>query len=245
MKERLQKILAHAGVASRRKAEEYLVAGRVAVNGVVVTELGTKADPQVDQIAVDGKLVGREQTVVYILNKPADVVSTAQDAFNRKRVIDFVPKTPRVYPVGRLDRMTEGLIILTNDGDLALELTHPRYEHEKEYEVSGVSRQSIDRLVDRLRRGVELPDGFIKPDKVTFHGVRRNALVISLVVHEGRHHLIRRLCAKVGFDIVRLVRTRIGALSLHDLEPGEARQLTQTEISQLRASLPTDPDSQS
>lgn len=225
MLERLQKIIASAGIASRRKAEELITDGKVTVNGAVVTELGTKADADHDKIVVLGRQIEFSRSIIYALDKPIDVVSTASDPDGRKTVLDFVPKEPRVYPVGRLDRMTEGLIILTNNGDLAFKLAHPSFEHSKEYEVVGVSNSPIDVMTQKLTQGAMLKDGFIKPDKVDFLGVRKGRLVYKITVHEGRSHLIRRLCGKVGLEIIRLIRTKIGPIALGDLEPGKYRVL--------------------
>ena len=233
--ERLQKILARAGIASRRKAEAYLTAGRVAVNGKVVTDLGSKADWQTDQITVDGRPLDRPQTVVYLLNKPPDVVTTSADPLGRQQVTDLVPKDPRVFPVGRLDRMTEGLLLLTNDGELALRLTHPRYEHSKEYLATGVTSRPIKDLVAGFQAGTLIDGKLIVPDAVRFVAIRDHRVTLAITVHEGQNHLIRRLCGRRGFEITRLVRTRLGPLMLADLPPGRYRRLGESEVSQLLA----------
>lgn len=235
MQERLQKIIARAGIASRRHAEALIAAGRVKVNGKIVREQGVKADTSKDKISVDGQPIHSSELVVYALNKPIDVVSTSSDPRGRQTVIEFVPKDPRVYPVGRLDRMTSGLLLLTNDGDLALALTHPRYGHTKEYEVVGVSDLPISRLIERMRHGVQLTDGPCRPDEVAYLGRRKERPVIRIVVHEGRNHLLRRLCSRVGFEIIELTRTRIGEITLKGLQPGSWRRLTPAEVKLLRS----------
>ncbi len=237
MQERLQKILSRAGVASRRHAEEMIVAGQVKLNGKIVRELGTKADPAVDKITVNNQPISFSATVVYALNKPLDVVSTSRDPQQRKTVMDLVPEEPRVYPIGRLDRMTGGLLLLTNDGDLALKLSHPRYEHTKEYVITGTGHRAVTDLLGRMRHGVVLQDGPFVPDKVDYIGQRKDQLVFRVVVHEGRNHLLRRFCERIGIEITSLVRTRVGPITLSDLMPGSWRKLTEAELSLLRASV--------
>ncbi|MEK7461006.1 MAG: pseudouridine synthase [Patescibacteria group bacterium] len=232
-KERLQKILARAGVASRRKAEAVITAGRVKINGQVVTELGTKADPDQDKITIDGKLLDQPSTVVYIVNKPAGVVTTTIDPQSRNRVIDLVPSEPRVFAVGRLDRMTEGLILLTNDGELAQRLTHPSYEHQKEYLVTGVASRPVEEIIRLLKNGIRLDGILIVPDEVRFEGVRDHRLTIAITVHQGQNHLIRRLCPQVGLEITRLVRSRLGSLTLEGLALGKYRRLGAAELALL------------
>lgn len=248
MSERLQKILARAGVAARRKAEQLILAGRVTVNGQKVTTLGAKAEADADDIRLDGQPISLPATVVYLLNKPAGVVTTAHDPFGRKRVIDLVPSSPRVFPVGRLDRLTEGLILLTNDGDLALRLTHPRFEHPKEYLATGFTKRPVAEVIKRLQSGVRLDGSFVKPDHVELQGIHGGQVVVAITVHEGRTHLIRRLCSRVKFEITRLVRVRIGELRLGTLPPGRYRRLEPEEVATLTElattlsrTLPPDP----
>lgn len=235
--ERLQKILARAGIASRRVVEEMIEDGRVVVNGEVA-ELGRRADPDVDAIEVDGVLVGvRPDTVWYLLNKPAGVVSTASDPQDRPTVVQLVPDDPRVFPVGRLDAETEGLLLLTNDGEVTHRLTHPSYGVEKEYlaHVEGTPSRGALR---RLREGVELDDGITAPATAAMVSPG----VVRLVIHEGRNRQVRRMCEAVGHPVVRLVRTRIGPLVDTRLGPGEWRPLGQDEIRALeRAAVPTTP----
>ncbi|HEU5083067.1 MAG TPA: pseudouridine synthase [Acidimicrobiales bacterium] len=234
---RLQKLLARAGVASRRVVEEMIEAGRITVNGQVA-ELGQRADPETDAVEVDGVLVGvRPDTVWYLLNKPAGVVSTASDPQGRPTVVDLVPPEPRVFPVGRLDADTEGLLLLTNDGEVTHRLTHPSYGVEKEYlaQVEGVPSRGALRA---LREGVELEDGPTAPASASMVSPG----VVKLVIHEGRNRQVRRMCEAVGHPVVRLVRTRIGPIVDPKLRPGEWRPLRQDEVRALeRAAVPADP----
>ena len=234
--ERLQKVLARAGFGSRRACDELIDAGRVTVDGTVA-ELGRRVDPSRDHVAVDGVPVSiREGLVHYLLNKPAGVVTTASDPQGRPTVFELVPDAPRVFPVGRLDADTEGLLIMTNDGDLAHRLTHPSFGVEKEYvaEVQGApSRASVR----RLRDGVELDDGVTAVARVAL--VEPN--VLRIVIHEGRNRQVRRMCDAVGHPVVRLVRTRIGPVSDRRLPPGQWRPLTPAELRELEkaAAAPT------
>lgn len=226
MGERLQKALARCGFGSRRQCENLIAAGRVTVNGRPA-RLGHRVDPDVDDVAVDGIVVGiRPGLVHYLLNKPAGVVTTASDTHGRPTVIEMVPGEPRVHPVGRLDMDTEGLLILTNDGDLTHRLTHPSFEVPKEYlaEVDGVPSRADLRT---LREGVELDDGTTAPAKVSMP----DPSLLRIVIHEGRNRQVRRMCEAIGHPVVRLVRTRIGSLSDPDLRPGQYRRL---EISEVR-----------
>jgi 23S rRNA pseudouridine2605 synthase len=223
--ERLQKVLAQAGLGSRRACEELIAAGRVTVNGEVAT-LGTRADPEVDAIEVDGARIGvREGLVHYLLNKPAGVVTTASDPQGRPTVVGLVPAEPRVYPVGRLDADTEGLLVLTNDGELAHRLTHPSFGVDKEYlaDVTGTPSRGALR---RLREGVELEDGPTAPARVSLVGDH----TLRITIHEGRNRQVRRMCEAVGHPVRRLVRVRIGPLADRRLPPGESRPLTQAEV---------------
>ena len=222
--ERLQKILARAGVGSRRACEELIAAGRVRVNGEVAT-LGGRADPDHDRVEVDDRPIGvRPGLVYYLLNKPAGVVTTASDPQGRPTVVELVPAEPRVFPVGRLDADTEGLLLLTNDGDLAQRLTHPSQGVEKEYLVQVEGRPSRG-TVRSLREGIELDDGPTAAAKVAH--VADDTLRIT--IHEGRNRQVRRMCEAVGHPVVRLVRTRIGSLSDRSIPPGEWRSLSPEE----------------
>lgn len=225
MNQRLQKILAQAGLGSRRACEVLIADGRVRVNGQVAT-LGDRADPEVDEVEVDGAVVGVQPGLVhYLLNKPAGVVTTASDPQGRATVVGLVPPEPRVFPVGRLDADTEGLLLLTNDGDLAHRLTHPSFGVDKEYlvEVEGRPGRGV---VRRLRDGVELEDGVTAPAKVSAVGDH----LLRITIHEGRNRQVRRMCAAVGHPVRRLVRVRIGPISDRRLGPGEWRPLRQDEV---------------
>ncbi len=226
--ERLQKVLAAAGVASRRQAEELIVGGRVTVNNRIVTQLGTKVGPS-DQIAVDGKSVNRSPRHTYVLlYKPLGVLSTAHDERGRPTVLDLVKTSERVYPVGRLDLDSEGLILLTNDGDLTFRLLHPRHEVPREYHV-WVSPDPTDEQITRLQRGVEIEGWTTGPAVVR----RRPGGILSIVIHEGHKRQIRLMCHAVGLSVLRLVRVRMGPLTLGALKPGEWRELRPEEVASL------------
>jgi 23S rRNA pseudouridine2605 synthase len=232
--ERLQKVLARAGIGSRRASEELIAAGRVTVDGEVA-ELGRRVDPERDRIEVDGIPVGtRAGLVYYLLNKPAHVVSTVDDPEGRPTVVGLVPAEPRVFPVGRLDWDTEGLLILTNDGDLTQRLTHPSHGVEKEYlaEVDGVPSRGALRT---LREGVDLEDGPTAPAAVQLVQEHGDHAAVSIAIHEGRNRQVRRMCAAVGHPVRRLVRTRIGPLRDPRLAPGSWRDLRPDEVRALYA----------
>jgi len=218
-------VLAQAGIGSRRACETLIAAGRVTVNGVVAG-LGQRVDATEDRVAVDEVPVSvRPGLVHYLLNKPAGVVTTSADPQGRATVIDLVPPQPRVFSVGRLDATTEGLLILTNDGELAHHLTHPRYGVEKEY-FAVVEGSPSPSAVRRLREGVELEDGITAPARVAL--IPPNGL--RLTIHQGRNRQVRRMCAAVGHPVVRLVRTRIGPVADRQLRPGAWRMLTPSEV---------------
>jgi 23S rRNA pseudouridine2605 synthase len=227
--ERVQKVLAAAGVGSRRASEQLIAEGRVAVDGEVVG-LGAKADPLTQVITVDGERVATNPDLVYLLlNKPAGVVTTVTDPQGRATVMDLIPPNPRVYPVGRLDRDTEGLLLLTNDGELANRLSHPRYEIEKTYvaQIRGpLKRQAVRALLD----GVELEDGQARARSVRELGSSGDKTLVELVIAEGRKREVRRMLAAVGIPLERLARVRLGPLSLGELGPGKFRPLTGAEI---------------
>jgi 23S rRNA pseudouridine2605 synthase len=223
--QRLQKLLASAGLGSRRYCEQLIDEGRVTVNGQTA-RLGQRADSAVDRIGVDGiPLPVREGTVYYLLNKPVGVVTSAADPEGRPTVLDLVPGAPRVFPVGRLDIMSEGLLVLTNDGELAYQLTHPSFGVEKEYVVKVDGRVSRE-TVGRLRRGVELDDGLTAPARVSLLGPH----AVRIAIHEGRNRQVRRMCEVVGHPVRRLVRTRVGPISDRALAPGQWRPLTTSEV---------------
>jgi 23S rRNA pseudouridine2605 synthase len=236
MQERLQKMLASAGVASRRAAEVMITDGRVTVNGSVVTELGTKVDPEADQVAVDGKPVRiSDERVCIMLYKPAGYVTTARDPQGRPVVTELIKgRNERLFPVGRLDYNTEGLLLLTNDGALANNLAHPRYGVEKEYQVRVRGIPTSEQL-RQLADGVLLDDGQTAPATVRLVRQSVHNSWISVAIHEGRFRQIRRMCAQVGLMVVRLRRVRYDFLELGELRPGEYRQLTSDEMRRLKS----------
>ena len=224
-------MLARAGVASRRAVEEMVAQGRITVNGQPA-RLGQRVDPEHDAVAVDGVPVGlRADLVYYLLNKPPGVVSTADDPQGRPTVVEMVPDEPRVFPVGRLDADSEGLLVLTNDGELAHRLTHPSFGVPKEYLAQVEGRPSRGTL-RQLREGVELDDGMARAMAVSLP----EPSAVRIVVHEGRNRLVRRMCEAVGHPVLRLVRTRIGPLADRKLPPGEWRELSPREVRELERS---------
>jgi len=231
---RLQKLLAQSGVASRRKCEELMLGGEVEVDGEVVTRLGTKVDPRTAVIRVQGRRLPPASPHVYVvLNKPRGVVSTMSDPQGRRTLGDLVADRPeRLFHVGRLDTDTEGLIVLTNDGDFAQRLAHPSYEVDKTYvaEVEGrPTRATIRSLLD----GVMLDDGPVTVSSARVIGERPGRAIVELVIHEGRNRIVRRLLDHVGHPVRRLTRTRIGPVTVGTLRAGEMRELTRDEIGEL------------
>ncbi|MED0658554.1 pseudouridine synthase [Bacillus smithii] len=233
--ERLQKVIAQAGFASRRKAEQLIVEGKVKVNGEVVTELGTKVSDS-DKIEVEGIPVEREEKVYFLLYKPRGVISSVRDDKGRKTVIDFFPHVDkRIYPIGRLDYDTSGLLLLTNDGEFANLLMHPRYKIEKTYiaKLKGIPPRPA---LKQLEKGVELEDGMTAPAKVKFlSGDRKkNTAIVEITIHEGRNRQVRRMFEKIGYPVLKLRRERFAFLTLQGLNAGEFRELSPHEVKQLR-----------
>jgi pseudouridine synthase len=243
MMERLQKILSAAGIASRRTAETLITQGRVSVNGTTVTELGTKADVAADEIRVDGRRIKAPGRARYILlNKPRGYITSRSDPQHRPTVIDLLAKggvREYIYPVGRLDYDSEGLLILTSDGDLAARLTHPRHGVEREYEVRvrGVPER---RLIDRLSRGIPIDGRRTAPAGVrllrTIEATAGTQALLSLVIREGRNRQVRKMCDAIGHPVVRLRRVRIGPIADERLKPGQFRDLSEKEIRGLKTS---------
>jgi len=230
--ERLQKVLARVGIGSRRVCEDLIAEGRVTVDGEVAV-LGRRVDVETALIELDGAPIGvRPDLVHYLLNKPAGVVTTADDPQGRPTVIGLVPAEPRVFPVGRLDVDTEGLLLLTNDGELAHRLTHPSFGVEKEY-VAELEGSPSRAALRRLREGVELDDGTTAPARAAL----LEPSVVRLTVHEGRNRQVRRMCDAVGHPVVRLIRTRIGPLADRSLAPGAWRELTGDEVRSLQRAV--------
>ena len=238
--ERLQKILARAGLASRREAERWIVDGRITVNGAVVRKLGTQADPAKDSIKVDGKRVKPAAApLYYALHKPAGVITTLNDPQHRPDITPFLSRLGerrRVFPVGRLDYNTTGLLLLTNDGELALRLTHPRFGAKKVYRTK-LSACPTEEELQRLRKGVRLDDGMTAPARVrVVDKLKKNAWV-EIEINEGRKREVRRMFEALGLFVEKLIRIRIGTVSLDDLPPGELRPLSQMEIKSLKKTV--------
>ncbi|WP_379129081.1 pseudouridine synthase [Paenibacillus sp. sgz500958] len=234
--ERLQKILAQAGVASRRKCEEMILAGKVEVNGEVVTTLGTKADPDKDTITVSGRTIRGENKIYIMFNKPKGVITSASDDKGRKVVTDYLKGiNERVYPVGRLDYDTEGLLLLTNDGEFANLLTHPKHHVPKTYHatVKGIPHGTA---LDKLKEGVKLEDGMTAPAEVEYKDIDEvnKEAVISITIHEGRNRQVRRMFDAISHPVTRLKRVSFGDISLQNLKRGSYRHLTKDEINHLQ-----------
>ena len=237
---RLQKILADAGVASRRAAERLIVAGAVSVNGHAITELGARADPATDDVRVRGQRIGASERRLYLaLHKPPGYVTTASDDRGRRTVLDLLPDVrARVYPAGRLDLDSEGLLLLTNDGELTTRLTHPRYGVEKEYRVL-VSPEPSDGALQALRDGVEIEGGRTSPAGVrrlpiTAQRTEHARVWLELTIHEGRKRQVRHMCAAIGLTVHRLVRTRVGPIRLDQIPSGRYRALSLQEVQALQ-----------
>jgi 23S rRNA pseudouridine2605 synthase len=233
-RERLHKTMASAGVASRRKSEEIILQGRVTVNGKVVTELGTKVDPRSDDIRVDGQRIQTKSYIYIMLNKPRGVLSVMEDERGRSALGDLVSAPERLYPVGRLDATSEGLILLTNDGELANLLTHPRYMHEKEY-IALVNGRPSEKTLQAWQRGVLIDDKLTASAQISVIRTVQDSTLLRIEMREGRKRQIRRVAALLGHPVRELKRMRLGPLQLGSLEPGQWRYLTAKEISELES----------
>lgn len=231
--ERLQKVLAAAGLGSRRSCEELITTGRVEVDRKVVTQLGSRVDPHHQEIRVDGERLPDPRRVVFMLNKPVGVVTTNYDPSGRPRVVDLVPGEHRLFAIGRLDRMSEGLILVTNDGELANLLAHPRYGVEKKYLVQVAGVPSPETL-DKLRKGIQLAEGTARAQHVTLKSQHKQSAVLEMVLDEGKNREIRRMLAQLGHKVHQLKRVAVGALALGGLLPGQHRPLAWSEIDALR-----------
>lgn len=231
MKERLQKIISAAGIASRRHAEKLIAEGRVSVNSILVREMGVKADAQKDLIRVDGKTISVEKNMLYIaLHKPAGYVTTMHDPQQRPTVVDLISDVPeRVYPVGRLDYDSEGLLLLTNDGDFAQKMQHPRFQMPKVYRIKIQGRLSKEEL-KQLGRGIKLEDGVFKPENLQIEKFNDKSCWLRLTIREGKNRIIRRGFEVAGHRVARLIRESLGDLSLGSLKEGCWRHLTKKEI---------------
>ena len=233
---RLQKFLAEAGIASRRKAEELIVQGKIKVNHKQVTELGTRINPKKDKVEYEGKMVKREEEKVYILlNKPIGYVTTAKDQFHRDSVLDLVKVKQRVVPVGRLDMYTSGALLLTNDGDFVYQVTHPKHEIEKTYTVTikGIVEKEA---VEQLKNGVKIEDYTTRPAKVKILKTdeERNQSRLEITIHEGKNRQVRKMCEAVGHRVFALHRSRIAGIGVKDLPLGKWRYLERKEILKLQ-----------
>jgi pseudouridine synthase len=236
LKVRLQKFLAMAGIASRRACETLILDGRVQVNGKIVKELGIKVDPDVDEVRVDGEICRIKMKPVYIImNKPKGVLTTVKDPFGRPTIIDLLAGVKeRVFPVGRLDKDTEGLLIITNDGELSYKLTHPKHQIDKTY-IAKVMGVPDEKDIRRLRKGIFLEDGKTAPAKVRILKKGKNFAVLEIIIHEGRKRQVRRMCEAIGHPVLSLRRTRIGNLTLRGLAPGGWRYMTEEEVNYLKS----------
>jgi 23S rRNA pseudouridine2605 synthase len=233
--ERLQKYLARSGVTSRRRAEEMIKQGLVKVNGQVIREMGVRIEPEKDVIEVRGKLVEHEKRKIYILMyKPAQVVTTLADPQGRKKVSDLLREVEeRIYPVGRLDYNTEGLLLLTNDGELTYRLTHPKFKIKKTY-LTRVQGSVTDKAIKELHKGVLLADGLTQPAHVKLLQKTPAETWLELTISEGRNRQVRRMCEQVGHPVIYLKRIRLGTLALGNLQRGQYRYLNETEIAELK-----------
>lgn len=239
--ERLQKILSQAGIASRRKAEKLILQGRVSVNGKVVSELGTKAVLGKDDIRINGKAVQAEtEKLVVALFKPKSCVTTLDDPQGRFTVADLVKGfSARVYPVGRLDYDAEGLLLMTNDGELAHRLQHPRYKVPKTYLVK-VRGHPVEEVLAQLQQGIDLKDGITAPAELHVLKDGKKSTWLTLTLREGRNHQVKRMCAAVGYPVLKLRRTKIGPIDLGNLQPGASRRLKASEVRALRKAVGLD-----
>ena len=235
MEERLQKYLAECGIASRRKCEEYIIQGKVQVNGKTITELGVKVNPEKDKITFEGKNVKQEERKVYILlNKPIGYVTTSDEQFGRDKVLDLVKVRERVVPVGRLDMYTSGALILTNDGDFVYKVTHPKHEITKTYTVT-VKCIIKNEEVEQLRKGVKIDDYTTRPAKVKILKTdeEKDISRLEITIHEGKNRQVRRMCESVGRRVIALHRSKIGNIGVKDIELGKWRYLKDFEVKTL------------
>lgn len=240
--ERLQKIIAQAGIASRRKAEQLIMEGKVKVNGEVVRELGVKASANKDQIEVEGIPIDREEPVYFLLYKPSGVISSVKDEKGRKVVTDFLEVEQRVFPVGRLDYDTSGLLLLTNDGEFANYLMHPKFKIDKVY-VAKVKGIPTREALKRLQQGIRLDDGKTAPAKVKMMSIdkKKQTAIVRITIHEGRNRQVRRMFEAIGHPVMKLKREEYGFLNLRGMNPGDVRPLKPIEVKHLRELAVTKP----
>jgi len=233
--QRLQKVIAEAGIASRRKAEQLILEGKVTVNGLIITELGVNVDPSIDHVVVNGNEIKPEsKKIVLLLNKPRKIITSTDDPQGRKTVIDLIQIPQRIYPIGRLDYDTEGLLLLTNDGELANRLMHPRYEMDKTYEVV-VSGNPSEKQLDLLRRGILLDDKMTSQAQVKKLSVENESRAkIHITIHEGRNRQVRRMFQSIGNPVIHLKRIQYGFLTLGNMKTGDYRILDNDEVCHLK-----------
>jgi len=231
MIQRLQKFMAQNGIASRRKCEELIASGLVKVNGSIVSEPGHKIDIETDMVEVDGRIIESSQTELfyYLLNKPKGYVSTAKDQFGRPSVVSLIKSSARLYPVGRLDYDTEGLIIITNDGELTNKLTHPSYSIAKEYEAK-VKGAIPDKAIEDFERGIDIGGYITQPAEMKIVEIHKNFSIIRITISEGKNRQVRKMCAALGHEVLELKRIAIGNLIVGDLEVGKYRELSKQEV---------------
>ena len=231
--ERLQKVIAQAGIASRRKAEELITEGKVKVNGIVVTELGTKVSDK-DRIEVNNEIIEKEAKEYYLLNKPRGVVTTTSDDKNRKTVVDLIPTSARIYPVGRLDYDTTGVLLLTNDGEFANILMHPTSNIDKVYvaKLEGIIKGE---QINQLKDGVDVDGEIVKASRVKLKKVdpKSNGCMVQITIHEGKNHQVKKMFKAVGFEVAKLKREKEAFFDLKDLQSGEFRKLTPKEVTKV------------
>ena len=227
---RLNKFIASTGLCSRRRADEIIANGDVSVNGNVVDSFGIQIDPEKDRITVNGKALKiKSRKIVYVLNKPRGVVTTANDPEGRKTVLDFVPKEPRVFPCGRLDVDTMGLILLTNNGNLCYQLTHPKFGHKKEYFVQGTSKNPDFSWKKLQKEKIRLGKLSVKIDDRKLKKIRGKKIDFWITIHEGKYHVVRKLCGAVGIEILHLTRLKLGHYELGNIEPGHYKEVEYKE----------------
>lgn len=225
---RLNKFIASTGLCSRRQADKLISNNKVSVNGKIIDVMATRVNPEEDKIVVNGKELKTEsKTVVYLLNKPKGVVTTANDPEGRKTVLDFVPKEPRVFPCGRLDIDTMGLVLLTNDGNLCYQLTHPKFEHKKEYFIQGTSKNPEFSWGKLQKKKIRLGIRGVKIDERKLKKIKEHKIDFWITIHEGRYHIVRKLCSAVGIEVLHLTRLKLGHYELGDIEPGHYKTINE------------------
>jgi 23S rRNA pseudouridine2605 synthase len=234
MKERLHKYMARCGVASRRKCEDIVSFGRVKVNGEIVRNI-VLVDDEVDIVELDDVVIKAEENKVFIIiNKPIDIITSAKDQFNRKTVIDLINVEERIFPVGRLDYDTSGILLLTNDGDVTYKMSHPSHEIDKVY-VAEVIGRFTDKEIKEFETGLQIEDYVTSPSRIKILWEEKDVSVVEICIHEGRNRQVRKMCEKIGHPVLRLKRTRFGKLEVGDLKMGEWRYLSQEEIEDLKS----------